>query len=563
MKRVLVIGLALLTAAMGFLVAPEVTLATPSLATPAASGYLYTNNEAFTWADNYAQGPLDHWYLEISTRPEVDYYPWGFFSGNLVYASGRLTGTPALNLTTIGRTLPAGTYYWHVLGYYGAYGSAGTAWSAVRSFTVRDSTLVAPAIGVTPSSIATAAAQGDTSWHVVNFWVANTGGGTLKFTASMVPASSWAAFDANQYPDNWAVLCRVGFNASGLSPGRYMLNIVVSDNGSTPAATGGSKTVPVTFDVYAADSTAPSGASIKIAGGASATNQDVVTLTLAATDSGSGMGEMCFDNGDGTWSQWIPYSTQKSWHLTAGQGTKTVRARFRDKARNTTGIVSDTIVYDTTAPGKAILSAPTFSTYVSATRSFPVKWLATDSGSGIRDYLVRYHRLPSTTWVTWGGAYKTATSATFTGSAGATYEFAVRARDRAGNLGPWSVFKRTVIPYDQPSAIYSGTWGTYTRSGAYLGSVKGTSSRGAAAALRATGRGYYLLVTVGPGRGKAKVYVDGAYLKTIDTYAATTAYRRLIGIKAFTTAGPHTVRVVNLATAGRPAFQLDGVAVVQ
>ena len=61
---------------------------------------------------------------------------------------------------------------------------------------------------------------------------------------------------------------------------------------------------------------------------------------------------MQFNNGTGSYSDWEPYATTKSWTLSSsGDGLKTVRVKFQDIAGNatTTGIPA-TITLDTKSP---------------------------------------------------------------------------------------------------------------------------------------------------------------------------------------------------------------------
>jgi hypothetical protein len=62
-----------------------------------------------------------------------------------------------------------------------------------------------------------------------------------------------------------------------------------------------------------------------------------------------------------------------------------------------------------------------------------VSWTGTDTGSGIASYDVDVRDGSSGSWTTWKSG-TVETSATYTGSAGHTYYFRVRARDAAGNL---------------------------------------------------------------------------------------------------------------------------------
>ena len=353
-------------------------------------------------------------------------------------------------------------------------------------------------------------------------------------------------------------------SGAGLSPGDHFGIVRIQDNGlSTPAAaTNSPLDVPVTVRVLAGETSPPSGVGVSVNHGTASTNSRVVELGLSASDSGSGMGEMRLSNDGVTWSEWMPFSTTKTWELGAGTGTKTVRAKFRDKLHNESGVAADSIFLDVTAPSTAQVAAPAYSTTQSKTKSVVVKWAATDVGLGVAGYDVDYRTLPSSTWTNWG-ALKSAGSAVFTGTPGRTYQFRVRARDKAGNDGSFSAAATIAFPYDQTAGVYAGSWSRVSQSNAFLGSVKSTKRNRASVTFTATGRSYSVLVTKGAGRSRAKVYVDGVYVKRIDTRASSTKYRQRIFLKSFASSGSHKVRVVNYATAGRTRLQVDGLAVMR
>ena len=187
------------------------------------------------------------------------------------------------------------------------------------------------------------------------------------------------------------------------------------------------------------DTTAPTG-SILINGNAASTINPVVTLTLSATDSGSGMsgGQMRFSNSSadiGT-ATWVTYATSASWTLTAGNGAKTVYAQFKDVAGNISSTYSDAIMLgtaDTTPPTGSILingnAATTNNTVVALTLS------ATDNtgGSGMTGGQMRMSNssatIGSATWVT----YATTASWTLTAGDGAKTVY-VQFKDVAGNI---------------------------------------------------------------------------------------------------------------------------------
>ena len=66
-----------------------------------------------------------------------------------------------------------------------------------------------------------------------------------------------------------------------------------------------------------------------------------------------------------------------------------------------------------------------------------------------------------------------------------------------------------------------------------------------------------LIMAKGPGRGKAAIYFDGAYVKTVDTYAKVNTNRVVMWDKGLPGTANHTIKVVNLATSGRPRIDVD------
>ena len=92
------------------------------------------------------------------------------------------------------------------------------------------------------------------------------------------------------------------------------------------------------------DTTPPTGVRILINGGASETAIGNVILNIIATDAA----QMIVSNSiTFAGSNWEPFVSTKMWNLTFGDGVKTVYARFRDAAGNTTSIISDTIILKT------------------------------------------------------------------------------------------------------------------------------------------------------------------------------------------------------------------------
>src|SRR5574337_975954 len=120
----------------------------------------------------------------------------------------------------------------------------------------------------------------------------------------------------------------------------------VSGNQCTVSMTT-STTVAASFSL---DTPPPTG-TIAINNGAAATSTASVTLNLTCSDgTGSGCSQMQFSNDNVTWSAWQTVSATASWTLTAGDGTKTVYAKFKDVAGNISSLTTGTILLDSVAP---------------------------------------------------------------------------------------------------------------------------------------------------------------------------------------------------------------------
>ena len=81
--------------------------------------------------------------------------------------------------------------------------------------------------------------------------------------------------------------------------------------------------------------------------------------------------------------------------------------------------------------------------------------------------------------------------------------------------------------------------------------------KGQTATVRFTGSQVAWNGPNGPTRGKAKVYLDGQYVKTVDLYARTFDARNRIYTKTFADSGAHTLTIKVLGTRGRPVVSID------
>jgi len=178
--------------------------------------------------------------------------------------------------------------------------------------------------------------------------------------------------------------------------------------------------IPSTFD----DETPPSGF-IKIAEGASYTNQASVKLTLSGYDEESGIDQMRLSNDGATWTEWETYTNSKKWTLTPSDGTKTVYVQYKDKAGLESQVYQDTIELDATPPTITI-NSPSHSSEINSFTT-EVQWTGTDTGSGIDHYEVS---IDGDSWVNVGNKATHALSSLTDGS----HTVEVKAIDKAGNL---------------------------------------------------------------------------------------------------------------------------------
>ena len=107
-------------------------------------------------------------------------------------------------------------------------------------------------------------------------------------------------------------------------------------------------------------------------------------------------------------------------------------------------LLADKFVTDGAAPVGGVATLP----QVSQSAAFPVSWKAIDYQSGLAHYNVQVRNRSSASWSSWlVGTH--ATSATYIGTPGITYEFRVQAVDSRGNAQPWLTapgMRSTVTP---------------------------------------------------------------------------------------------------------------------
>ncbi|MFE0328334.1 hypothetical protein ACFW08_16420 [Streptomyces sp. NPDC058960] len=361
---------------------------------------------------------------------------------------------------------------------------------------------------------------------------------------------------------------------------------------------------------WAVDRDAPWAAWMDDAGVTHVTWAGVPTAVSSATPTGFS------PNGDGSADTWTPtwtYNRPVSWTLTLKSGTTQVRSisgtasvgtvepvwngttqtgtAATDGAYTWILTVRDTVTGRAAADvtGKVTLrrpvpaasvTAPTVASSAATSAAVPVAWAAKTTGvksydvgwrAATRDSAGVWKLGPLQTWRTG----TTATSAVF-GKAGSpvqpvpglTYRFYVRAHDDASQTGPWSKAVTTGIPLDDRATAlhYTGTWKSVAASSAWSGTERTSATKGAYVSFSADGTQLRIVATRKPSGGRFAVLVDGKTVGTVNTYAATTAYRQVVFTYTLgTTITTHKVqlRVLSGSTPGRSTVILDAIMVTR
>lgn len=168
---------------------------------------------------------------------------------------------------------------------------------------------------------------------------------------------------------------------------------------------------------------------VVINGNRSATNSAEVVLSLTWDDGlGSGVGRMRFSNNGSTWSPWEPVAATRAWTLPAGDGYRTVRVQYLDRAGNCSDRFSDFIRVDATPPTGTIVINDNRSAATSPKVTLSLTW---DDAGGSGVTRMRFS-INGHTWSPWEPL--SATRAYTLPSVPGHHTVRVTYRDGAGNI---------------------------------------------------------------------------------------------------------------------------------
>ncbi|HET7181454.1 MAG TPA: hypothetical protein VFI15_04395, partial [Candidatus Limnocylindrales bacterium] len=188
-------------------------------------------------------------------------------------------------------------------------------------------------------------------------------------------------------------------------------------------------------DSFNLDFVGPTG-NVAIDASAAYTLDTGVTVSVSATDAGSGVAKVALSNDGVTWTE-RNYGSSQAWTLAGGNGTKTVHVKWRDGNGHWSSEKTDTILLDAAAPtgSVSIQGGATFTRSTSVT----VAVGATDAGSGMSQVALSNDGVTFTT-----RAYAASQAWTLASTNGARTVY-VKWKDLAGN---WSAVSTDAITLD-------------------------------------------------------------------------------------------------------------------
>lgn len=123
----------------------------------------------------------------------------------------------------------------------------------------------------------------------------------------------------------------------------------------------------------------------------------------------------------------------------------------------------------------------------------------------------------------------------------------------------------TIRKFSERSArvTYRGTWRSASYPSYTGGAVKYATQAGASATFEFRGSRVIWFGPVGKTRGRARIYIDGQYLKTVNLYATRFVARKAVFSKGWSGSARHMLKIKVVGTAGHPLVAIDQFVVVE
>ena len=228
--------------------------------------------------------------------------------------------------------------------------------------------------------------------------------------------------------------------------------------------------------------------------------------------------------------------------------------------------VSPAIQKCDTTPPSVTLRAP--SRVVVAT-SVTIGWAAADNpdpdgnpngeARGISSSTMRFR------FASWHGGFGAWHTRTATGSSvklalspGYTYCVQVESRDLSGNVSPWSSQSCFVTPLDDRAVPASSAWSRRTKSSFYFHTATDTRRSGVSLnRSKAVATQVGLVATTCAKCGAVRVYLGSRYLGSVNLHAASTHYRQVFLLRAFS----RRTGTISVRTTSSRLVQIDGIVI--
>lgn len=249
------------------------------------------------------------------------------------------------------------------------------------------------------------------------------------------------------------------------------------------------------------------------------------------------------------------------------EGKNTIITTAHDQAGNLSE-VAKTITLDTVKPIVSKIVTDPYSSNYSPLGLFKVDFVTMpeSNNSPIQTYDLQWRNSQTQEWQDLKNDLDKSSAVFKAPSLGLTYYFRVRAKDMAGNIGDWTTNKsRAIIPYDENAKVINkiGFNNRYVnkKSAHYNGTLTTSVKAGEHLTYKFTGNHVALIGLKINNGAKAKIYVDGTYFGTIDTYNRTAKARQVLFTKSWSKNGTHTIKIINAGNKTRYRIDLDAIAI--
>ena len=247
-------------------------------------------------------------------------------------------------------------------------------------------------------------------------------------------------------------------------------------------------------------------------------------------------------------------------------GAYDVVIRASDGSRTRSVTVRLKVDSDRPIAAAPAVTLPVGSTFQTTSFLARARWAAaTDATNPVSGYQASW-RINGGSWSSPAPLAATQRTLDRTFTTSASYELRVRARDAAGNWSSWALMPAvsTGVAQDTSGSIArSGTWTSVSNSSYSRGTAINARRAGATLTRTFTGRSVAWISAVGPTRGSARVYIDGALVSTVSQYRADPGYRKVVFERSWATSGTHTIRIEVVGTSGHPRVDLDALVVIR